>query len=70
MKPTNISYSSVNRARERLGNYPKIFSACIPEGIEYAKCVSASSQSVTQKLCEQQFQIFFNCLKKAGKGRL
>lgn len=56
---------SVKKAHQRMRNYPVLLAKCSVAAAAYAACVT-TDLNVSHKLCDQEFQQFTQCLRKAA----
>ncbi|XP_058838209.1 uncharacterized protein LOC131693944 [Topomyia yanbarensis] len=56
---------SVKKANLRIRNYPILLGKCSVAAAAYATCVT-TDLNVSHKMCEQEFQLFKQCLQKAA----
>ncbi|XP_058461669.1 uncharacterized protein LOC131436779 [Malaya genurostris] len=56
---------SVRKANQRLRSYPILLGKCSVAAAAYAACVT-TDLNVSHKVCEQEFQLFKQCLQKAA----
>lgn len=58
---------SVRSAKQRIRNYPILFSKCTDKAAAYAACVTRDL-NIKQHVCEKEFQEFKLCLQRAAKN--
>lgn len=57
---------SVQKARQRLRQYPKLLIECSAPAAAYATCVLAK-ENVKQAECDREFQELRQCLQRAAR---
>lgn len=57
---------SVNKARNRLKQYPLLISKCSVEAKNYANCI-LKKDNININDCQKEFNSFKNCLTKTAK---